>query len=109
MDLTFEDIRKITGVLSKIIDSKSKYTQKHSSELSVKVAIMADYYKMDYNEKMQLIIASELHDLGKLAVPNSISDSPNRLTDDKFNIIRKHSYFTRMALQEIKGFENITE
>jgi HD-GYP domain-containing protein (c-di-GMP phosphodiesterase class II) len=109
MDLTFEEIRKITGVLSKIIDSKSKYTQRHSSELSDKVAIMADYYKMDHDEKMQLIIAADLHDIGKLAVPNRILDSPNKLNDEEFNIIRKHSYFTRIALQEIRGFEDITE
>ena len=70
---------------------------------------MADYYKMDVNEKMKLIIAADLHDIGKLAVPNSILDSPNKLSDEEFNIIKKHPYYTRLALQEIKGFEDITE
>jgi HD-GYP domain-containing protein (c-di-GMP phosphodiesterase class II) len=55
---------------------------------------MDNYYKMDYDEKMQLIIAADLHDIGKLAVPNSILDSPNKLTDEEFNIIGKYSYFT---------------
>lgn len=109
MELTFEEIKDITGVLSRIIDSKSKYTQRHSNDLADKVSIMADYYKMNYDEKMKLIIAANLHDIGKLAIPNHILDSPNKLSDEEFKIIKMHSYYTRMALQEIKGFEEITE
>jgi HD-GYP domain-containing protein (c-di-GMP phosphodiesterase class II) len=109
MELIFDEIRKITGVFSKIIDSKSKYTQRHSRDLSTKVAIMADYYKMNHDEKMKVIISADLHDIGKLAVPNSILDSPRKLTDEEFHIIKKHSYYTRLALQEIRGFEDITE
>ena len=109
MELSFEEIRKITGVFSKIIDSKSEYTQRHSRELSNKTAIMADYYKLPLDETMKLVIAADLHDIGKLAVPNHILDSPNKLTADEFNIIKKHTYYTRLALQEIKGFEEITE
>lgn len=108
-DLPIEKIRKITGVFSKIIDSKSKYTQRHSRDLSQKTSIMADYYSMDHEEKMKLIIAADLHDIGKLAVPNNILDSPNKLTSKEFEIVKKHSYYTRVALQEISGFEDITE
>jgi HD-GYP domain-containing protein (c-di-GMP phosphodiesterase class II) len=109
MEISFEKILEITRVFSKIIDSKSKFTQRHSRDLSKKAEIMADYYKMNVNEKMKLIIAADLHDIGKLAIPNKILDSPNKLTDDEFNVIKKHTYYTRLALQEIKGFEEITE
>lgn len=109
METSFEKLRKITGVLSRIIDSKSKYTQKHSKDLAEKVSIMADFYNKRPEEKAKLIIAADLHDIGKLAVPNSILDSPNKLTREEFKIIKKHTYFTRIALQEISGFEDITE
>lgn len=109
VEISFDEIRKITGVFSKIIDSKSKFTQRHSKDLSDKVSIMADYYHMDHIEKMKVIIAANLHDIGKLAVPNSILDSPSKLSDEEFNIVKKHPYYTRLALQEIKGFEDITE
>lgn len=109
MNLTFQEIRKITGVLSKIIDSKSRYTEKHSRELSNKASIMADFYKISIDEKFKLLIAADLHDIGKLAVPNAILDSTNKLSKDEFEIIKKHPYYTRLALQEIKGFEDITE
>jgi HD-GYP domain-containing protein (c-di-GMP phosphodiesterase class II) len=109
VEISFEEIRKITGVFSRIIDSKSAYTQRHSKDLSDKTATIADYYKLSVDEKMKLIIAADLHDIGKLAVPNNILDSPNKLTDEEFNVIKKHSYYTKLALQEIKGFEDIAE
>lgn len=109
LELTIKDIRSITGVFSKIIDSKSKYTQKHSSDLSNKAALMIDYYNMNHEEGVKLMIAADLHDIGKLAIPNSILDSPNKLTNEEFETIKKHPYLTRLALQGIKGFEDITE
>ena len=109
VEIPIEEVKEITDVFSKIIDSKSQYTRRHSKDLSCKAAVMADYYSMDHENKMKLIIAANLHDIGKLAVPNSILDSPNKLTNREFEIVKKHSYYTRIALQEIKGFEDITE
>lgn len=109
LELTIKDIRKITGVFCKIIDSKSKYTRKHSSDLSNKASFMIDYYNMNDEEGVKLMIAADLHDIGKLAIPNSILDSPNKLTNEEFETIKKHPYLTRLALQGIKGFEDITE
>lgn len=109
LDLSFDEIHHITNVLSKIIDSKSSYTQRHSQGLAEKAAIMSDFYELEQEEKMKLIIAADLHDIGKLAVPNEILDSPNKLSDEEFNIIKKHPNYTRLALQEIKEFEDITE
>jgi HD-GYP domain-containing protein (c-di-GMP phosphodiesterase class II) len=109
MELSFKEIRNITWVFSKIIDAKSKYTQRHSKDLSEKVASMAEYYNLEEEEKMKLIIAADLHDIGKLAVPNDILDSPSKLTNEEFQVIKKHPYYTRVALQEIRGFEDITE
>jgi len=50
-ELSLEDIMKITKVFSKIVDSKSQFTRRHSSGLSEKVAIMADYYKKIMRKK----------------------------------------------------------
>ena len=109
IEMSFEEVRKITGVFSRIIDSKSEFTKRHSKDLSDKVEIMSDYYKKDLNEKMKLLIAADLHDIGKLAVPNKILDSSSKLTNEDFEIVKKHTYYTRIALQEISNFEDITE
>ncbi len=109
IDTNWSEIRKITKVLSSIIDTKSVFTARHSQGLANKAEIMADFYKFDEDTKNKFIIAADLHDLGKLAVPNHILDKPGKLTEDEFSIIQKHTYYTRRALESIEGFEDITE
>ncbi|WP_313072939.1 HD-GYP domain-containing protein [Lacrimispora sp.] len=107
--LSFEEIQNITKIFSRIIDSKSHFTKRHSSGLAEKAAAMADYYGKSSEEKTKLVIAADLHDLGKLAVPNIILDCPRALTDKEFKVVKKHVYYTRVALETISGFEDITE
>ncbi len=107
--LSFEEIQNITKIFSRIIDSKSHFTKRHSSGLAEKATAMADYYGKSSEEKTKLAIAADLHDLGKLAVPNIILDCPRALTDKEFKIVKKHVYYTRVALETISGFEDITE
>lgn len=109
LDLSLDEILKVTDIFSRIIDSKSRFTRKHSMGIAEKVSIMADYYKYDIEQKTKLVIAANLHDLGKLAIPNSILDSPRKLTEDEFYMIKSHTYYTRAALSQIDGFEDITE
>jgi len=109
LECTYKKIRDITKILSNIIDSKSPYTQLHSKELAVKIEKLSKYYGYNEEDSYKLIIAADLHDIGKLAVPNSILDTPKKLTTDQYEVIKEHPYYTRIALQEIKGFENIVE
>ena len=54
-------------------------------------------------------IAADLHDLGKLAIPNSILDKPSGLTRKEFQIIQAHPFYTRRILEKIDGFDDITD
>jgi HD-GYP domain-containing protein (c-di-GMP phosphodiesterase class II) len=53
--------------------------------------------------------AALLHDLGKLAVSNTILDKPGRPTDEEWQSIRQHPFYTVEILRNIRGFERITE
>ncbi|MDK2966716.1 MULTISPECIES: HD domain-containing phosphohydrolase [Lacrimispora] len=109
LEVPLDKIRQVTGVFSRIVDSKSSFTRRHSKGLAEKAARMAQYYHKDQEETARLIIAADLHDLGKLAVPNSILDVPRALTAEEFETVKKHVYYTRVALENIRGFEDITE
>ncbi|PKM51908.1 MAG: HD family phosphohydrolase [Firmicutes bacterium HGW-Firmicutes-7] len=102
-------IHNITKIFSNIVDSKSRFTQLHSTELSEKARIMGRFYNKPIDEIYKIMIAADLHDIGKLAISNDILDKPTKLNDREFDIIKQHSYFTRLSLQQIHGFEDITE
>ena len=70
---------------------------------------MATYFKMEDVERTQLRIAASLHDVGKLAVPNTILDKPGQLTDEERRVVNIHTYYTRLCLEQIPGFEQITD
>ena len=109
MDIPLQEILEITKVLSKIIDSKSAFTQMHSQGLATKVETILDFYGTDHEQKMKLMITAYLHDIGKLAVPNTILDSPHKLKDEDFDLIKEHPYYTGIVLREIEGFDEITQ
>ncbi len=105
----FDTIRRISKTFSRIIDSKSSFTLIHSSSVAAITEKMADRYKMNRLEKNKILIAADLHDLGKLGVSNDILDKPGGLTDDEFTKIKEHPLIGFECLKEIIGFEDISK
>jgi len=108
-EMSYKEIHNITKVFSHIIDAKSKFTMKHSSELTKLMSRMAKFYKIKGDEFWKLIIASDLHDLGKLGISNSILDKPGALTKAEFDIIKEHPVTAKHNLEKIHGFDEISE
>jgi response regulator RpfG family c-di-GMP phosphodiesterase/signal transduction histidine kinase len=76
--------------LASAIDAKDEYTRHHSTrvtDFSLKIAA-----KMGFSEKElgDLELAALLHDVGKIAVPESILNKPGKLTDEEFTLIKEH-------------------
>ncbi|GBE33610.1 cyclic di-GMP phosphodiesterase response regulator RpfG [bacterium BMS3Bbin06] len=107
-EYSWEDIFPISETFMKIIDSKSKFTYRHSRGITEKIGLMSTFYNFASEKKMKLHIAANLHDLGKLYIPNSILEKPDKLDSFEFSEIKKHTYFTKLALDKIPGFEDIT-
>lgn len=72
------------------IDAKDEYTRHHSSRVTEFTLRIAG--KMGFSEKElgDLELASLLHDVGKIAVPESILNKPGKLTEAEFALIREH-------------------
>lgn len=107
--LTWKEIYNITKVFSKIIDSKSRFTGRHSRGLIEKADLAADLYDFDQNLRYKFMIAASLHDLGKLAIPGAILDKRGRLTKEEIRIVQSHTYYTKFALSKIDNFNEIKE
>jgi putative two-component system response regulator len=59
------------------------------------------------NEQASLIVsASALHDIGKIAIPDSILLKPGRLTPEEFEEMKKHTIYGCEILEKFKQEEN---
>ena len=50
-----------------------------------------DRYTINSSERSTIAIASVLHDIGKISIPDHILNKPGRLTDEEFEIMKTHT------------------
>jgi response regulator RpfG family c-di-GMP phosphodiesterase len=83
------------------IQVRDHYTEEHSrraTEMSVKIAEKMGCSLRDIES---LKIAGILHDVGKIAVPDSILLKPDRLTLEEFTVIKNHSTIGENILRPV--------
>jgi len=100
---------ELTVIMSRIIDYRSPFTAMHSAGVAASAATLARYAGMSGDECKMMQIAGHLHDVGKLKVPRSILEKPGKLTEEEFNIIKEHPYYTRLNTMNVEGFEKIAD
>ena len=105
--VSLQDALRLTGFMSRIIDSRSPFTAMHSAGVAASAHQLALLCGLDEECAMQVAIAGNLHDVGKLAVPREILEKPGKLTEAEFNIVKEHPYYTSLVLLNIDGFEDI--
>jgi HD-GYP domain-containing protein (c-di-GMP phosphodiesterase class II) len=109
IEICFTDLETISKLFRDIIDFKSPYTAAHTAGVSSTAGIIAHIFGLADSDILQLKIAGNFHDLGKLAIPNSILDKPEKLTHEEFDIIKCHTYYSYHIINSIKGLEEIAK
>lgn len=109
MDVELDDdtLEKLVYTLSRVVDYKSKFTIAHS----VRVAYVADQIAKHMGfldeDRYKVKIAGYLHDYGKIAVPTEIISKTEKLTEEEFNIMKSHPYYTYQILSKIEGLSEM--
>ena len=67
-----------------------------------------DVYEMQLSQEEKEIAysASALHDIGKIAIPDSILLKPGRFTHDEFAVMKNHPELGCKIINSIRGFED---
>ncbi|CAN5709641.1 hypothetical protein BH20ACI4_BH20ACI4_19960 [soil metagenome] len=76
--------------LAAAIDGKDRYTRGHSERVSRVSVAIGQRLGMDEAELETLRISALLHDVGKIAIDDSILKKPAALTDEEFAIMKTH-------------------
>jgi HD-GYP domain-containing protein (c-di-GMP phosphodiesterase class II) len=76
--------------LAAAIDGKDRYTRGHSERVARFSVAIGKRLKMDDEQLESLRISALLHDVGKIAIDDSILKKPSALTDEEFEIMKTH-------------------
>ena len=86
-----ESQKEIIVTLGEIADNRSHETQNHVKRVGEFCKYLGLKTGMSEAEAEILSVASSLHDIGKLSIPDSILCKPGKLTEDEFALMKKHA------------------
>jgi len=73
------------------LDNMDVFTKKHSENVANIVCRICEYKGYNYKTTIHATMNAYLHDIGKLAIPQSILNKPAKLTDEEYKIIKTHT------------------
>ncbi len=82
----------LAGITSLIaaLEARDPYTKGHSEAVARIIAQIGQQMNADQETIDSMIIAGELHDIGKIGIPDAILLKPDRLTKKEFSILQNH-------------------
>ncbi len=83
--------REIIFTMGAIGESRSKETGNHVKRVAEYSYLLATLYGLSEEEARLIKEASPMHDIGKVAIPDSILKKPGKLTPDEFSIMQEHA------------------
>lgn len=86
-----------------ISEAKSGETGQHIRRVSEYTAILARGIIKDSTDIMYIKVASMMHDIGKLMIPNEIIEKPGKLSPEEYETIKTHSEFGDSLLSHSEG------
>ena len=93
-----ESNTRIIDILGTVVECRNLESGEHVKRVKGFTRILAEQMMADYpeygltQEKIDVIVsASSLHDIGKIAIPDSILLKPARLTKDEYEYMKSHT------------------
>lgn len=86
-----ETQREVIFMMGEVGESRSRETGYHVKRVAKYSKILAVAYGLSESESDLIQMASPMHDIGKVAIPDSILKKPGKLTREEYEIIKTHT------------------
>ncbi|WP_031479898.1 HD domain-containing phosphohydrolase [Maridesulfovibrio frigidus] len=106
--LLHKELLQYTKLFSQIIDFRSRFTATHSRGVASTAAALAKLMNFSELDQDLMMIAGNLHDLGKLAVPDHIIEKPGPLDDSEWKVMKEHPGHCERILADIPALEKVS-
>ena len=87
------------GVLLRVLHEREPELERHLDGVAHLAATFGRQVSLDGEERDVLVRAAELHDIGKIAIPDEILHKDGDLTADEWKLMRKHPLIGQRVLE----------
>ena len=91
------------------IDAKNLYLKGHSKRVAEYSRDIAGRMGMSEDDCQAVYFAGLLHDIGKIGIPNSILDKQQKLTDEEYNVIKRHCSLGSEILKSMSAVPELAQ
>ncbi|MDD5348428.1 MAG: HD domain-containing protein [Candidatus Omnitrophica bacterium] len=109
----YEDLRstymRTIRALAQAIDARDHYTHSHSLNVSVCAVRVAQEMRLSVKEVESIREAAELHDIGKIGIPDFILTKPASLSPEEWIEIKKHPSTGAQILEPLTFLNDVIE
>ena len=99
-----EAFNKTVDLLSNTIDAKDSHTFLHSERVTAIASALARAYGLDAAQINTIEKGSRIHDIGKIGIPDAVLFKPGSLTEEEYNIIKKHPEYGVRLLEPASDY-----
>lgn len=103
----FQDIeeaqREIVFTLGEIVETRSRETGNHVKRVAEYSKLLAAKCGLPPSESEIIRLATPLHDIGKVGIPDAILNKPSRLNHEEYETIKAHTQIGYDMLKVSKG------
>jgi len=103
-----ENYKQTLYGLVELIEQRDTYTGGHSQRVAQYSKMLASSMGFDKKSCEDIYEAGMLHDIGKIAIPDSILLNPSRLNDAEYKLIQSHVEIGYDMLHKVTMFKNIS-
>ena len=76
--------------LSKALEERHYETHAHAKRMSKYANLIGEELALEKEKLEELNLLSSLHDIGKISIPDNIVLKPGKLTEEEFEVMKKH-------------------
>ena len=98
-----QDLQRVVWALTGAVEAKDPYTGGHLQRVNAFALEVGRRLGLSARDLELLQIASTLHDIGKIGIPESILNKPGALADDERTVMQRHPEIGARLLMRIEG------
>ena len=95
--------------IARTVDAKDQRTSDHSRRVAMYSKQIAEAYGLDKKQCRDIEWSAQMHDIGKIAIPDAILNKPARLTDDEYSRMKTHTTSGAEILKDFTLLDNVID